>query len=115
MKTVIKLCAAGYFEHSKRYSRGIDTGGAFANDHSSSNGAGAWKISQDANRIPVLELQFNEGGFISIHWNTQMAKHYLTAGITSELPVVSRVANGTREPLDFMFLFRLSRLFSFSL
>lgn len=61
-KIVIELCAAGYFEHSKRYTLGIDTGGAFANDHSSSHGAGVWKISQDAYGNPLLELQFNEGG-----------------------------------------------------
>lgn len=60
-KIVIDLCATGHFRHSKRYNMGVDTGGAFANDHNASRGSGAWSIAQDASGNPLLELKFSNG------------------------------------------------------
>jgi hypothetical protein len=60
-KIVIELCGAGHFRHSKRYRMGIDSGGAFANDNSTSQGSGTWEVTQDASGNPVLELKYNGG------------------------------------------------------
>jgi len=60
-KIVIDLCGTGYFRQTKRYRMGIDTGGAFANDNSDSQGVGEWAILQDASGNPILEMKFNDG------------------------------------------------------
>lgn len=60
-KIVIDLCGSGYFRHSKRYSMGVDVGGAFGSDNSASKGSGSWDVIQDAGGNPILRLQFNQG------------------------------------------------------
>ena len=55
-KIIIELCGAGYFRHSKRYNMGVEVGGVFGSDNSSSKGSGNWDVVQDAGGTSLTRI-----------------------------------------------------------
>jgi hypothetical protein len=60
-KTVIDLCAQGYFTYYRSSSLSIDVGGAFGNSSGQDDGQGKWQVVANASNQPVLRLNFDNG------------------------------------------------------
>ncbi len=78
-KTVIDLCAQGYFQYSDNSDMSISTGGSSAYSYNNNDGAGTWEVVQDGGE-PVLQLKFTNGNISEYALTTNQDGHTLLNG-----------------------------------